>query len=447
MAGTGGSGGGTTRAAGAAAGGASGSVASAGAGGTSPGAAGSGGQQSGTGGAAGVGVGGAGGAAGGAAPPGPTECDGKPLPERARAAATPPAGAAAVGLEPYFPTGGFRSADAEMLGFDPTELQRAIDYDTPQSSTQAILVVRYGYLAAEKYVGSFGAGSTHESFSMAKSFASALVGIAIEAGLIAGTDELLCMYYPDDWDCSDSDDPRSRITIEHAMNLTTGLQWNEDWRTTASGGNDAFNFNLLSTVLSRPAVTEPGSMVRYSTGDPALLTGVLQEATGMTAFAYAQDVLLGPIGASSVRWNSDTSGRTTTYAGLQATAVDYAKFGYLYMNGGLWDGEQIVPADWIAKTTRAEDPCADWYRYLWHINPPVRLGEQDPSCPTMFCPPTAFANLPADAFFAEGVNGQFVFVVPSSDLVVVRLANDSPGIEYWDTYASEFLGMVLDAIE
>jgi CubicO group peptidase (beta-lactamase class C family) len=255
------------------------------------------------------------------------------------------------------------------------------------------------------------------------------------------------MYYPEQWDCSDSADPRSEITIEHAMNLTTGLRWNEDWRTSASGANDAYNLNLLSTVLGREAVTEPGTMVRYSTGDPALLTGVLQEATGMSAFAYAQQVLLGPIGATSVQWNSDSSGRTTTYAGLQATAVDYAKFGYLYLNGGQWDGQQVVPADWVARTTRAQDPCADWYRFLWHVNAPIRLGEQDPACPTMYCPPTDFANLPSDAFFAEGINGQFVMIVPSVDLVVVRLASDSPGIEYWDTYARELLEKVLDAIQ
>ncbi len=424
-----------------------GASASAGTGGAGQSAGGTGGQQGGSS-AAGAGGAGAGGAAGSAGvPSGPTECDGKPLPERARASAIGPIGPEAAGLEPYWPTDAFRSADPAMLGFDPAKLQMAIDHDTPQTSTQAILVVRHGYLAAEEYFGSFTAATRHESYSMAKSFTSALIGIAIERGLVAGTDERLCMYYPQDWDCDDAADPRSRITIDHAMNLSTGLRWSEDWRTGASGANDAYNLNLLATALSREAVTEPGTEVRYSTGDPALLTGVLQEATGMSALEFAQEVLLGPIGASDVRWNSDSSGRTTTYAGLQATAVDYARFGYLFLNGGVWDGEQLVPAEWVELTTRALDPCADWYRYLWHVNMPVRLGIQDPSCPTMFCPPTEFANVPPDGFFAEGVNGQFVFVVPSADLVVVRLATDSPGIENWDTYARTLLGLVLDAIE
>jgi CubicO group peptidase (beta-lactamase class C family) len=310
-----------------------------------------------------------------------------------------------------------------------------------------VFVVRHGYVALEKYFAGFTASSRHESYSMAKSFSSALVGIAIGEGKIKSVDEKLCMYYPDDWDCSDSNDPRSRITIKHAMNISTGLRWSEDWRSTATGANDAVSFDLLSTVLSREAVDEPGTKMRYSTGDPALLTGVIQSATGKTALAYAQEKLFGPIGTMGIRWNMDTSGHTTTYAGLQATAAEYAKFGYLYLNKGKWDGKQIVPEDWVALTTVPEDPCTDWYRYLWHQNPPVRLGTQDPACPSLFCQPTDFANLPPDTFFAEGVNGQFVFIVPSADMVIVRLANDSPGSEHWDELAKDFLGLMLDAVK
>ena len=83
---------------------------------------------------------------------------------------------------------------------------------------------------------------------------------------------------------------------------------------------------------------------------------------------------------------------------------------------------------------------------LWHQNPPVRLGTQDPACDALFCPPTAFADLPTDIFFAEGVNGQFVFVIPSADMVIVRLANDGPGSEHWDEFAVALLTAMLDAV-
>jgi CubicO group peptidase (beta-lactamase class C family) len=373
---------------------------------------------------------------------------GKPLPERARGSSTPPMiGPEAAGLDPYWPTSEWKKLDPEMLGLDAAKLQMAIDYKSGSSSTQAVFVVRHGYVAAEKYSGGFSATSRHESYSMAKSFSSALVGIAIGEGKIKNVDEKLCMYYPDDWDCSDTSDPRSRITIKHAMNIETGLQWSEDWRSTATGANDAVSLDLLSTVLSRKAVEEPGTRMRYSTGDPALLTGVIQGATGKTALAYAKEKLFTPIGTTGIQWNSDLSGHTTTYAGLQATAAEYAKFGYLYLNKGKWDGKEVVPESWVELTTHGDDPCTDWYRYLWHQNPPVRLGTQDPSCPSLFCQPTEFANLPPDAFFAEGVNGQFVFIVPSADMVIVRLANDGPGSEHWDSFAAGFLGLMLDAVK
>src|SRR6202008_4485434 len=115
----------------------------------------------------------------------------------------------------YWPTAGFREMEPAMLGLDPMKLQAAIEFETPTSNRQAVVVVRHGYVAAEQYFGGFSASSRHESYSMAKSFSAALVGIAIGAGLIEGVDEKLCQYYPEDWDCADTSDPRSRITIAH----------------------------------------------------------------------------------------------------------------------------------------------------------------------------------------------------------------------------------------
>jgi CubicO group peptidase (beta-lactamase class C family) len=423
--------------------------------GSSAGAAGTAGSASGAGGDSGASAGAAGAMAGaggdsgasGTGAPAVTECDGVALPAGAIASAGPfEIGPEAAGLEPYFPTDAWRPMAPEMLGLDAAKLETAVNYDTQFANTQAVLVVRHGYVAAEKYFGSTTASTRHQSFSIAKSFSSALIGIAIEEGLVESVDEKLCMYYPQSWDCSDTNDPRSRITISHAMNIMTGLRWSEDWSSDATGPNDAINFDMLGTALGREAVEEPGTRMRYSTGDPALLSGVFEGATGMSALEYARQVLFGPIGIPGVQWGSDLQGRTTTYAGIQATAQEYAKLGLLYLNRGMWDGEQVVPAAWVDLTTRGDAPCEDWYRYLWHQNPPARLGTQDPSCSELFCPPTAYADLPPEIYFAEGINGQFIFIVPSADMVVVRLANDSPGSEHWDDYAREFLTLMLEAL-
>jgi CubicO group peptidase (beta-lactamase class C family) len=390
-------------------------------------------------------------AAGGGAPPtamGNIECNGMKWPEGAQKGYGPyQVGPESAGLEPYWPTQDWKMKEPTELGFDATKLMAAVDYTTGGSSNQALLIIRHGYVAYEGYYGGYSATMQHESFSVAKSFTSALIGIAIGEGKIPGLDAKICEYYPDQWDCADTMDPRSRITIDHALNLKTGLQWEENWRSDSTGVNDGI-LTSLDTVLARPSVEEPGMRQRYSTGDPALMSGVIQKATGMNALAYAKSKIFDVIGTPGIRWGADAQGRTTTYAGMSATAREYAKFGYLYLNYGKWDGMQVVPMDYVTKTTQVQgDPCTEWVQYLWHVNPPTRLGPQPDSCDKLFCQPTEYVDLPQDAFFAEGVQGQFIYVVPSADLVVVRFAADGfMSAELWDDYSRGFLRALLDSI-
>jgi CubicO group peptidase (beta-lactamase class C family) len=375
-------------------------------------------------------------------------CKGKAWPARAQGGYGPyPVGPETAGLPPYWPTQDWQMEDPEKLGFDAAKLMAAVDHSIPMATTQAMLVIRHGYIAAEKYFGSYTATMQHESFSVAKSVSSGLIGIAIAEGKIPSLDAKVCEYYPDRWDCSDTMDPRSRITIDHVLTLKTGLQWSENWRSDATGLNDGI-LTSLDTVLARPAVEEPGVRLRYSTGDPALLSGIIQKATGKTALAYAKEKVFDVIGAPGIRWNSDNQGRTTTYAGMQATAREYAKYGYLYLNYGKWEDKQVVPMDYVVKTTQSHtDPCTDWVQYMWHVNAPTRLGIQPDPCDALFCEPTEYVDLPQDTFFAEGVQGQFIYIMPSRDLVIVRFGADAIAAEVWDDYSRGFLTKVLDAIK
>jgi CubicO group peptidase (beta-lactamase class C family) len=392
-----------------------------------------------------------GGADGGDGGPGevtePRECNGVELPPRA----TDHTVLAAADLEAYFPTDEWRTATPQQANMDAAKLQSALEYKTEHSNTTGILVLRAGYIVAEQYASGFDENTRIESYSMAKSFTSALVGIAIDEKKLT-TDQKICEFYSDVWDCSDDSDKRTHIEVLHTMNVETGLAWHEDWRSSQYlVNNDTFTASasnaFLDYVLAKPGTDEPGTKKRYSTGDPSLLSGVLQGVTGMTALEFARQVLFTPLGMPGVQWNADTKGRTTTYAGLQATLREYGKFGFLYSKHGAWDGKQVVPGDWVDFTTRAKDPCSEQYRYLWHINLPLRLGETSDDCGDFpSCDVTAFGNYPSDAFFAEGIQGQFIFIAPSMDLVVVRGASDQFGSEYWDEYAKEFLTKVLDAV-
>ncbi len=336
----------------------------------------------------------------------------------------------------YWPTKGWRTARPEEVGMNSEKLAKAIEYAAdPRHKTDGFAIIKNGYIVAEAYLGEFQKDTKHISHSMAKSFTSALVGIAIDKGLISGIDEKLCQYFAE-WDCDDDGDIRNKISIRNAMTLTTGLKWHEDWVNFDPDTNDAmqmiYSQKFLGYMLNREAIHEPGESFTYSTGDPMLLSGVIAKATGMNALEFAKKNLFQPMGISSVRWDSDSQGYTATFAMLYLTVRDYAKFGYLYLNKGKWEDKQIVSEKWVNTSTRTDPTVRMWdaYGYLWHVNLPLRLGASD-------------SNIPADGYMAEGIMGQHIFIIPSKDLVIVKVANEQgTGMN-----PVEFLTLVLDAID
>jgi CubicO group peptidase (beta-lactamase class C family) len=335
-----------------------------------------------------------------------------------------------------WPTNNWEFCSPESVGMDYVKLEEALAYAIdPNTYTEGVMIVRKGYIVGEAYVGRFTIDSRHASWSAAKSFTSALIGIAVGKGLIGSIEDNVCQYF-DEWDCSDQTDMRSRIRIRHLLTLTSGLQWSEDW----SGGllsllNDSvFMFlapDSIQYVLRKPGMNEPGTHFNYSTGDPALLSGIIERVSGMTAYAFALENLFEPIGIPAVQWKSDRAGHTRTYAEIHATVREYAKFVYLYLRKGQWEDRQIVPKNWVEESTSPASGLVNWYAYLWHVNLPVRLAAED-------------SVIPDDGFMAEGILGQQLFVIPSRDLVIVRVATELGSTE-WD--AVEFLTLVLNAIE
>ena len=336
----------------------------------------------------------------------------------------------------YWPTREWKTAKPEEVGMDSQKLVKAIEYAAnPQYKTDGVAIIKNGYIVAEAYLGEFQKDTKHISHSMAKSFTSALIGIAIDKGLIPGVDEKLCQYF-DEWDCDDKDDIRNKISIRNALTLTTGLKWHEDWVNFDPDTNDAmqmiYSRKFLGYMLDREAIYKPGNFFTYSTGDPMLLSGVLAKATGMSALEFAKKNLFQPMGISSVRWDSDSQGYTATFSMLHLTVRDYAKFGYLYLNKGKWEDEQIVSEEWLNTSTRTDPSVRMWdaYGYLWHVNLPLRLNAQG-------------SNIPADGYMAEGIMVQHIFIIPSKDLVIVKVANE----QGTRMNPVEFLTLVLDSID
>jgi CubicO group peptidase (beta-lactamase class C family) len=341
----------------------------------------------------------------------------------------------------YWPTQGWRECKPEAAGMNSDKLRRAIEYAaTPVFNTEGLIIIRKGHIIGEAYFGDFKINSRHASHSMAKSFTSALVGIAIDKGLIKGIDERICRYYPE-WDCKDKDDLRSRITIRHAMTLTTGLAWQEDWSKWDPATNDSLKMaqsgHFIKYMAQRKGLYEPGQRFNYSTGDPMLLSRVIQAVTGVTVFEFGRQNLFKPLNIANIDWQEDRDGYTSTGWGLNTTVRDYAKFGYLYLNQGAWEDRTVVPREWVETSTQTDPSVKMWnaYGYLWHVNLPLRLSIRKS--------PVSTAAIPADGYMAEGVRGQNIFIIPSRDLVVVRVANQKR--EALDPV--KFLTLILSAIE
>lgn len=303
-----------------------------------------------------------------------------------------------------FPGDAWTVDDPADHGMDAATLEEARTYAfAEENNTQSVVVVRDGAIVAEWYADGADEESWTASWSMAKSVTSALIGIAIEDGLIPGVDEPMTTWFPA-W-AEHPADPRADITLEHVLHMSSGLDWDEIYEDGDIAASEVATMvtsqpDQLAYAAGRPAENEPGTVWSYSSGDTMLLSAVIEQATGMPAHEYAQQELFDPIGMAQVDWWSDAEGNTLTYCCLDTTSRDFARFGLLYLNEGRWGDEQVVPDGWVADSVVPTPPSEGQYGYQWWLDD--------------------LEGVPEDLFNASGHDGQWIFVIPSLDLVVVR---------------------------
>ncbi|MFC1853640.1 serine hydrolase domain-containing protein [candidate division CSSED10-310 bacterium] len=333
----------------------------------------------------------------------------------------------------YWPTDQWRSCSPEEVGFNSERLLLVYDYlANPAINTQGVVIIKDGYIVAEAYFGYFNQNRRHHSYSMAKSFLSALIGIALDKGYLSGVESLVYPYFPE-WQQPDTEPEKQRMTIRNLLTMTSGLQWDESNYYDDTVPNDAYLMgeedDYIQYVLNKPSLSEPGDAWCYSSGDSMLLSGIIQEVSQSNAYQFGLQYLLEPIGLSSIIWHSDPAGHTIGGWGIEATVRQYAKFGYLYLNNGQWDNEQIVSAQWVAESIKPAAQRWKFYGYQWWLLP-VFNGYKN-------------TNIPPSTFLAWGIYTQQMFIIQEKNLLVVRVAND-PGSSEWDEL--EFLTMILDAL-
>jgi CubicO group peptidase (beta-lactamase class C family) len=317
-------------------------------------------------------------------------------------------------------------AAPESVGLDPLRLEVAAARAARQPRTRSLVVARHGALAFERYATGAGPETPFDVRSVTKSVVSLLAGIAARDQSIA-IDASITPHLSTRWRLDAEDD---LVTPRHLLTMTSGFAWDES---TAAGYNAwVTSPDPVQYVLDRPHSAPPAQRWNYNSGGVHLLGVVLQRALGRPLPEYAQERLFAPLGITSALWEPLPDDTVNGGSGLDLNARDLLKLGQLVLQRG-WSGErEIVPEAWIAETTR---PAYAWRRAQGPL-PSVGYGGlwwvSDPE--------------PA-AFFAWGYGGQFLYVSPALDLVVVvttewrSLTETTP-----DALAYEALGVIVDDV-
>ncbi|MBN2393462.1 MAG: serine hydrolase [Anaerolineae bacterium] len=294
-----------------------------------------------------------------------------------------------------------RTSTPEEQGVDSMVLVRMFDYIAAQEAeVHSVIIVRNGYLVTEAYYHPYNQDRAHRLTSCTKSFLSALVGIAVKEGLL-DLDAKALDFFPGYTIANDSPLKRE-ITVEHLLLMRSGLDWPESSVSYSSGNNILRQMmnsqDWVQFVLDRPMVVAPGSVFNYSTGDSQILGAVLKQATGVTIQDFARTRLFEPLHILPRQWywTSTPEGVAFAGGGLHLTPRAMARFGYLYLKGGTWNGKRIVPAEWIEASVAPPTYGYHWWR------------------------------LSNGGYAALGYGGQRVAVVPSLNLIVV-ITGDFPG--------------------
>jgi CubicO group peptidase (beta-lactamase class C family) len=338
--------------------------------------------------------------------------------------------AAPAASDVVFPGATWDTVDPTAAGFSPEGLAKMATA-AEGGGSNCLLVTRHGKLVQEWYWNGKGADDAQEVFSATKSYTSTLVGIAQAEGKLS-IDDSASKYIPA-WKGT----PAEAVTVKNLLSNDSGRHWDyeTDYLKMAAAAPDKNAF-AIGLEQDEP----PGKVWVYNNSAIQTLSAVLDTATGSKPAAYAKEKLLGPIGMAHSEMTSDRAGNTLTFMGLHSTCRDMARYGYLALNKGNWNGTQIVPAAWIDEATgHASQPLNAAYGYLWWLN---RKGK----IPSIISPTSAedqagkpeglmVPGAPENVFWALGLGNQMIAIFPDTGVVAVRLGptNAPKGATKFDT--------------
>lgn len=300
-----------------------------------------------------------------------------------------------------------------LQGLDMTRLRALvarIREGTSYPDMHSLLVMRHGELVLEEYFPGGSAETPHTMQSVSKSVASAIIGMALDEGILQGWDERVLDFFPQWKDDLGMDEARAAMRIEDILTMRTGTDYHEN-------GPDSphSQLNRLPTGwdrfwLERPMTHQPGTHWQYDSGGVIALSSLLAARTGAHADVFAQSRLFAPLGFRGTSWFRNQEGHPHLGGGLQLRSIDMLGFGQLYLQRGSWNGDQVVPRAWVDSSfvqrvtfspPQGPNGVITGYGYLWWI---------------LAADPAGNGDRPIHA--AMGYRGQYVFIVPEHEMVV-----------------------------
>ena len=349
------------------------------------------------------------------------------------------AGAFAQDPIDYFPTTDWRASPPQDQQLNQKILKKLVKRIRRNeiSGIDSLLIARNGYLVTEEYFNGWGPDDLHTLQSDSKSVTSLLVGIAVQQGKISSINQPVLGFFPEYRKIRNVDERKSAMSLRDLLTMRTGLNWSED----PYEGSPLFQLNncrcdWLKFVLDWPMREAPGTRFEYNSGGVILLGGVVRNAAEMPTDTFAQRYLFDPLGITRVRWYYGLPDNLPhTGGGLNLRPLDMAKIGYLMLRNGRWENQQVISAEWARESTEhavryprtiASRPVD--YGYLWWL---LSLDESGSS-----------TERDTDIYAAAGAQGQWIFVIPKYDMVVVSTGNTP----YWDRAVDFLYSDILRAV-
>jgi CubicO group peptidase (beta-lactamase class C family) len=307
---------------------------------------------------------------------------------------------------PVWPTTEWQTAAPEDGGMASSDLAKLVEFGK-SLQLDSLLIARHGRIVLEAYYAPYNGELPHLINSSTKAVVGSLIAMLLKDGTLDSLDHPVLDFFPGR-DIANLDERKQAITVRHLLNMTSGLDWDEG----LGGGKEQSLLELrrspdwVQYILDRPSAHAPGETFYYNSGGSHLLSAIITKLTGKSAADYANEKLFGPLGIAAPAWGHDPQGISTGGFGLWLKPRDMARFGYLYLRGGKWGEQQLLPPDWIEAVNH---PATDMRT---SFEPGLRYANQ-------------FWALPdRQMYMSVGYHCQVVMVLPDPDIVAVMTARD-----------------------